>query len=102
MKYTSQLLSDAELEILHAALWYEDKREGLGEDLILSYEAALNYIVTNPFLYQIRYNNLRLAKLYKFPFQIIYFVDGSMITILAFRHCKQNTKTWKKRSQKKD
>ena len=102
MKFNFGLFSEAELEILHAALWYENKREGLGEDLILSYEAALNYIVTNPFLYQIRYRNLRFANVYKFPFQIIYFVEGSMITIVAFRHCKQNTKTLKKRIYKKD
>lgn len=75
MSYTYRVLSSATDEILAAAVWHEDKREGLGDELILSFEAALNNILRNPFTYQLRYKNLRLLNSRRFPFQVVYFVE---------------------------
>jgi hypothetical protein len=47
------LTSEAEEELTEAALWYEDRREGLGIEFIEEAERAFQRIKENPRLYQI-------------------------------------------------
>jgi hypothetical protein len=95
MSYTYRVLSAATDEILAAAMWYEDKRPGLGDELILNFEAALNNILRNPFAYQIRYKNLRLSNIQRFPYQVVYFVEEKEVTIISFHPSRRNPKRWK-------
>ena len=63
MSYTYRVLEVAANEVLEAALWYNDKRAGLGDDIILSFEASLNTILRNPFLFQVRYKKFRIVNI---------------------------------------
>ncbi len=100
MIYTYRVLSSATDEILVAALWYEDKRIGLGDELVLSFEASLNDILRNPFAYRIRYKNLRILNIQRFPYQIVYFVEEKQVTVISFHQSKKNPKRWKRRKAK--
>jgi len=100
MIFTYRVLSAATDEILAAAIWYEDKRQGLGDELILSFEAALNNILRNPFAFQIRYKNIRLSNLPRFPYQVVYYVEETLITVISFHPSKRNSQRWKRRKVK--
>ena len=100
MKFAYRILSLAANEILEAAVWYDDQRDGLGDELILNFEASLNTILRNPFAYQLRFKDLRLVNISRFPFQIIYYVEKNLVTVIAFHHSKKSTRHWSRRKKK--
>ena len=59
MKYNYRVLDLATSEILEAALWYNDKRPGLGDELITCFEASLETIIRNPLSFEKRHCDLR-------------------------------------------
>jgi hypothetical protein len=97
MNFKYRILDVAANEILEAAIWYDDKRKGLGDDLIFCFESQLNYLLNNPEHFQIRHKHLRLVNIKRFPYQIVYYLEKDLITIVAFFHAKRNPKQWKKR-----
>src|SRR5688572_7501807 len=97
MKYSARTHDFAAAELLEAALWYENKRTGLGDEFILCYEAKLNQVLTNPLQFQIRHKNCRFALFDRFPYYLVYFVDGNIITVVSCFHAKRNPRIWKRR-----
>ncbi len=55
LRYTDRARDDLEL----AFSWYERQRRGLGFDFLDCAEVALQNIIENPEMYQIRYSNSR-------------------------------------------
>ena len=51
-------------EIYH---WYQNQRPGLGDDFLLCLEVILITINKNPLLFQVRYKNIRMAIVPRFP-----------------------------------
>ena len=97
MSYSYRILSLAGNELLEAAVWYDEQRRGLGDELILNFESTLNILLRNPFVYQIRFKDLRLVSISRFPYQIIYYVKKNRVTVVAFHHSKKSSRHWKKR-----
>ncbi len=95
MNFKYRIDEVAGAQLLDAALWYEEKREGLGNDLILCFEEGIEIICRSPLLEE-RYRNLRLYNIRRFPYQIIYSIENDLITVVAFFHVKRNPKNWKK------
>jgi plasmid stabilization system protein ParE len=87
----------AEEDAKDAAIWYNDKREGLGDEFLLALEAALNAIQRNPNHYQIVYKGLRRALTGRFPYGIFFTVEEDVIYILAIVHSSRSPKVWIKR-----
>lgn len=88
----------AEFDATEGANWYNDKREGLGNEFLLALEAKVNAIQRNPLHFQIVYKNIRRALTERFPYGIFYIVEDDTIYILAIQHTSRNPKIWKKRS----
>jgi toxin ParE1/3/4 len=95
MKFKYRIDEVAAAQLLDAALWYEEKRQGLGDDLILCFEEGIEIICNSPF-FEERYLNFRLYNIHRFPYQIIYYIEGDFIVLAAFFHAKQDPKKWKK------
>lgn len=87
----------AEDDAKDAAIWYNHKRDGLGNEFILALEATLNAIQRNPNHYQIIYKGLRRALTVRFPYCIFYTVEADTIIVLAIVHSSRSSKVWKKR-----
>ncbi len=87
----------AEEDAKDAANWYNEKREGLGNEFLLALEAALNAIQRNPNHYQEVYKGLRRALTVRFPYGIFFTVAGDTIYVLAIVHTSRSPKVWKKR-----
>ncbi len=68
LRYTDRARDDLEL----AFTWYERQRRGLGFDFLDCVEVALQNIIGNPEMYQIRYSNFRVCVIRRFPFSIFY------------------------------
>ena len=67
----------AELDATDAANWYNDKREGLGDEFLLALDAKINAIQRNPNQFQLVYKNIRRALTERFPYGIFYIVKNT-------------------------
>jgi plasmid stabilization system protein ParE len=89
---------EAEEEISEAFRWYEDKSEGLGSEFMRALDAGLSYIQRNPAAYAIVHKQMRRALLRRFPYSVIYLIEGDKIIVLACFHASRDPKQWKKRT----
>jgi len=87
----------AEEDAAKAAVWYNDKSEGLGNEFILALDAKINEIQRNPNHFQVVYKNIRKTLTNRFPYGIFFIVESNSIYILAILHTSRNPKIWKDR-----
>lgn len=91
------LVSEAAFnDIKEAGKWYEEQRVGLSFDFELCIEGAFEDIKNNPLAIQIKYQNVRVKYIRRFPYGIHYILDTNTIYILAVLHTSKNPKRWLK------
>jgi len=74
---------EVEDDIVMAVSWYDDKRLGLGNELLDEYIAAIQRIRDNPLLFAVAANGLRPCRLKRFSYIVHFDVDGSEILVVA-------------------
>lgn len=84
-------------EFLETRDYYDALVFGLGEKFVNEVEICLKIIKTNPLAYPVTKQNVRKAVIIKFPFSILYRVDGNVIYILAVMHQKREPLYWAER-----
>ena len=98
MNYQIEFLAPASQELEEAFLWYEQKKENLGVELIEELEYYLQLISENPFYFEAKpeKENLRKVPLVRFLYIIIYWVDENVKTIFidAVFHSKRKPKKY--------
>lgn len=87
----------AEQDITQSYLWYNEQREGLGEEFLNELERSIQQIIANPHQYQIRYKEIRMAKIRRFPFCLHYLTSGETIFVLAVLNTSRDPRIWRKR-----
>lgn len=88
---------EAEAEINEAFVWYEEHVPGLGSDFLVQIDACFSIIEKTPELYPVVHKEIRMAILRRFPYEVLYIVDKTRISVLAVFHAKRNPKHWKSR-----
>jgi plasmid stabilization system protein ParE len=83
----------AEIEILKAWEWYEEKRTGLGDQFKDEVREQIKLVVKNPLHYQLK-GKYRQAKTAIFPFLIVYRFDRktSVVLIVSVFHTSRHPK----------
>ncbi len=89
----------AEADAAEAAIWYQNLREGLGEEFLMELEVAFDAIRRNPYHFQLIDKNIRRTLTKRFPFAIFYVVDSDTVFILAILHIRRSPLLWKKRKK---
>jgi len=96
MRVVSHPEADEELEA--AALWYEERQPGLGDDFLDEFDRTLRRILSEPERWhQIRGENRKL-NFHRFPFAIVYSVRGEVLYIKAVMHLHRRPFYWTQRS----
>lgn len=68
-----RLLKEAELDVIDACNWYEDKQKGLGKRFVREVNSTLQRIGKAPHHFQVRFSEVfRFAPLKRFPYLIVY------------------------------
>ncbi|MFM8741702.1 MAG: hypothetical protein ACKODM_00050, partial [Cytophagales bacterium] len=75
--FTVEITSEAYSELAEILEWYSIQRDGLEKEFSLSFEAAINRLVRNPFGYQIFYKDVRSVFLQRFPYKVVFKVYDS-------------------------
>ncbi len=96
MDFIVTITEPAEEDLREVFLWYESKRVGLGERFKDIFENTIYSLKSNPFKFQIRYSNIRIRFLKKFPFGIHYTIVENEIIIYGVFHTSQDPSSWKR------
>jgi plasmid stabilization system protein ParE len=89
---------EAEEDLAVAKEWYEQKREGLGDQFILCVEAALDQIRRVPAGATELYPGVRRVVVRKFPYGVFHRVDPDQIAVIAIYHGKRDPRGWQLRT----
>lgn len=91
------LSNETKHDIFEIAYWYESKRDGLGDEFMLSLEATFSLITRNPKLFQLHELGVRCAFTKRFPYRIVFEIDGDIIVVHAIIHTSRKPTTWESR-----
>jgi plasmid stabilization system protein ParE len=98
MKHEVEFRKEAQHDILEAIKWYENSREGLGDDFFIAIENEKHFIEQNPFHYEDKYKGVRKSIVKRFPYIIYYKVyTRNKVLVLAVLHMKRSSRLWKGR-----
>lgn len=89
--------AEALIEYREAADWYRVPSIWAAERFITSVEAAISAINEDPTRYQPTPDGLRIFRLKRYPYRLIYLVESDHFTIYAVEHEKRKPGYWRKR-----
>ena len=86
-------------ELAEAAVWYEVRREGLGQEFRSAVRTAARTIGENPRAWplSIEESSVRIYPLRRFPFILPYALEVESVVILAVAHAKRRPGYWRSR-----
>jgi plasmid stabilization system protein ParE len=84
----------AEADLAAAIDWYERIRPGLGADLALCIEVALDRILDNPDAFPVVLPGVHRARIRRFPYGVVYRVRQHDIEIVAVFHARRDPTGW--------
>lgn len=90
MSYTLEVKYEANLEITNAYLYYEEKREGLGEEFLAHLEMYFDRIIANPEHFPQKRKPYREAFIKRFPFLVVYEMTATKVIVYSVFNTWQN------------
>jgi plasmid stabilization system protein ParE len=93
---TFRFLPPAAREVKEAAKFYEDRVSGLGFDFIAEVRAAIRRIVAQPQAWCPLDDTFRRCRTRRFPYGIIYSVEGEQVLIVSVMHLHRHPESWRK------
>ncbi|MFZ6053145.1 type II toxin-antitoxin system RelE/ParE family toxin [Halocola ammonii] len=94
MSYSIIISESAEVDVRDAFLWYEKQQSKLGERFERRIESAIENIKDNPLKIEVKYGNVRIFFLKKFPYGIHFTVARDEILIVSVFHTSRDPKKW--------
>ena len=97
MTYSLLIKPEAERDLQQAFLFYEEQRMGLGLEFLFTVDALMNSVKRNPQHFQKKHLEIRRAFTNRFPYGIFFFIEGSVVIVLAIISTKMDETTWMNR-----
>lgn len=96
MRRTLRVSPEAEAELQSAAIWYEEKRPGLGIELVAVVDKAFESILENPEACPLWRADRPYRKCFlkHFPYVAFFRTDAATVEIVAVAHAKRNPGYW--------
>jgi len=89
-----RFLSAAETEMFEAAVYYEMQVKHLGGDFLGIIEEAIDEIIEMPTTWPEIESGIRKRIIRRFPYSILYALNGNEVVIVAIMHQKQKPRYW--------
>jgi hypothetical protein len=93
MHYNISFSDEAEDEIFSAYIWYEQQRDGLGDEFKQAVKHAALAIQSNPLYYSYRMEEIRGCNTKRFPYLILFFVEENNIYVTSVLHTSRKPNT---------
>ncbi|MHB9004312.1 MAG: type II toxin-antitoxin system RelE/ParE family toxin [Coriobacteriia bacterium] len=88
---------DADRELNDAADYYDSESSGLGTLFLDQLDVGYQRILENPHASAVIDPDIRKLVLAKFPYSLIYEIDGDVVLILAVAHQRRRPRYWRER-----
>jgi plasmid stabilization system protein ParE len=97
VSWAIRITPEARADIAEAKAWYERQHRGLGEELVLCVEEALDRIARLPEGYREVVPGVRRVIVKRFPYGVFYRVEPQRIVVMPLYHAKRDPRGWRKR-----
>jgi len=84
----------ARIELDEAVIWYEEQAIGLGYDFLDEFDQSIRFIASFPEMFEEVDAGIRRCLINRFPYGIIYGIDGENIVIIAVDGLRKEPKYW--------
>jgi toxin ParE1/3/4 len=95
--FITNYADNAREDIREAAQWYSIQKPGLEDEFLESLYLSVRYLTENPYHYQQYFRQVRSVVLKRFPYRVVYKIEGNALIILAVLHTSRNPKLIRKR-----
>ncbi|HJX10027.1 MAG TPA: type II toxin-antitoxin system RelE/ParE family toxin [Candidatus Binatia bacterium] len=89
-----RFLTPAQRELEDAVAWYNRQAAGLGQELLDELDRAVRRAVAFPVAYPEIESGIRRCRLARFPYGLIYGVDGETLVVVAVAHLHRRPRYW--------
>lgn len=88
----------ARAEFDEAALWYEERRSGLGAQFVAEANRVVQGAAEQPQRYAVMYRDIRCIRVRRFPYSVFYRVEPRRLVVLAVFHARRDPRVWQQRA----
>ena len=100
MSFVIKKLRLAEQDALDAAIWYEKRQTGLGEDFLDEVDRSVRVLSRDALHYRIRFADVRRMPIHRFKFYGIYYtVRGEEVWVLPIFHGRRHPRSLQQRAR---
>ena len=92
-----RLLVPAQTELDDAIAWYAEQAPGLGDAFLIEVLKTLRLVEQFPQAWHSLGPEIRRCRLRRFPYSVVYTLDGPGILVLAVAHQHRKPDYWKNR-----
>jgi plasmid stabilization system protein ParE len=89
---------EAEADLADARAWYEGQRAGLGDVFLDRVDEVFKLVQRMPELYGKVFQDLRVARVRRFPYLVVYRIDDDQVTVVAIYHASRDPRGWQRRA----
>lgn len=91
-----KIAPEALADIQDITSWYNEQREGLGRKFQLIAIRQINNLSENPYVYALRYNQIRCMLLKRFPYMVHFYINEQtkIVEVLAVFSTDRNPENW--------
>ncbi len=87
-------LTPAQSELDDAVTWYNRQASGLGREFLDELDRAVRQAVAFPMSYPEIEPGIRRCRLARFPYGLIYGLDGETLIVVAVSHLHRQPRYW--------
>jgi plasmid stabilization system protein ParE len=98
MTYKVVFRRAAQREFGDAALWYEERRIGLGAEFRAEIERAIESVAHNPARFPIMHRDIRCIRARRFPYSVFFRIEAARVVVLAVFHVRRSPLIWQGRA----
>jgi plasmid stabilization system protein ParE len=89
-----RFLVPAQQELDDAVTWYDQQADGLGKEFLDELDRVIRRVVTYPLAALEIEPGLRRGLLARFPYGIIFGLDGDTVVVVAVAHLHREPRYW--------
>ncbi|MEO8496889.1 MAG: type II toxin-antitoxin system RelE/ParE family toxin [Planctomycetota bacterium] len=98
MMFSIQFRPEVVSDLEGASRWYDERREGLGAELLHETRLTLNRIVQHPEHVAADATGIRSTQLHRFPYVVHYRIEGTMVVVFAILFGGRDPSAWQDRT----
>ena len=91
------LVPEARIELHEAVEWYARRAPEVAQRFLLEYRAVRGRVAEAPTRWPVLEDEVRRIVFHKFPYSLLYAIEGEQVVVLAVKHDRRHPDYWKRR-----